>query len=130
MKVVITIPAYNEEKTIGRVIDGIKNIMKQKKYKYKIIVVDDGSQDKTAEIAKKHGASVYSHPRNYGLAETFRTEMKLALKSNPDIIVHIDADGQYLPEEIPKLIEPIKNQSLELKKFLFTLPKEKKEVAG
>ena len=109
MKLVITIPAYNEEKTIGDVILKIKKIMKKEKYSYKILVVDDGSTDNTANVSKKSGANVFSHPRNYGLAETFRTEIKKSLELKADVIVHIDADGQYQPEEIPKLFKEIKN---------------------
>lgn len=102
---IITIPAYNEEKSIGKVIDDIKKIMHSREYK--IIVVDDGSTDNTARIAKEHGAHVFSHQRNRGLAETFKTEMKECLKLRPKIIVHTDADGQYLAEEIPKLISKV-----------------------
>lgn len=109
MNVIITIPAYNEENTIGRVIKSINEVMKLAKYKYKVLVVDDGSKDKTASIAKNNGALVYSHLKNYGLAETFKTEVEHALKLNADIIVHIDADGQYLPKEIPKLIKQVEN---------------------
>jgi glycosyltransferase involved in cell wall biosynthesis len=109
MLILITIPAFNEGKSIGAVIKSIKGVMKATKYKYKILVVDDGSRDKTAFVAKSLGAIVYSHPKNYGLAETFKTEMQQALKLNADIIVHIDADGQYLPKEIPKLIKEIEN---------------------
>jgi len=71
-------------------------------------VLDDGSTDKTALIAKKENAMVVSHPRNFGLAETFRTEMKEALKLNPEIIIHIDADGQYYPKEIPLMIKKVR----------------------
>ena len=81
--------------------------MKKTKYNYEIICIDDGSKDKTAKLAKKAGATVFSHPYNYGLAETFRTEMDAALKKKGDIIVHIDADFQYKPADIPKMIEPI-----------------------
>jgi len=107
MKVVITIPAYNEEKSISKVIEDIRKTMRKTRWKYEIIVVDDGSTDKTAEVAKQAGATVFSHPYRYGLAEAFRTEMEKVMKRKPDIIIHIDADGQYKPEEIPKLIEPI-----------------------
>ena len=108
MLVVVTIPAYNEEKTIGTLISGIRKVMGQNRCTYKILVVDDGSSDETAKAAKKAGAIVYSHPKNYGLAETFRTEMSYAVELKPDIIVHIDADSQYLPKEIPKLIDWLK----------------------
>jgi len=114
MKVVVTIPAYNEEESIGKVVENIKKTMRKAKWKHEIIVVDDGSTDKTAKIAKKAGATVFSHPYHYGLAETFRTEMEKVMKRNPDIIVHIDADGQYKPEEIPKLIDPILKKEADL----------------
>ena len=107
MKIVVTIPAYNEEKTIGIVIDKIKEVMESNSYNYEILVVDDGSKDNIAEVAKNAGAVVYSHPRNYGLAETFKTEIKKSLKMGADIIVHIDADNQYQPVEIPKLVKEI-----------------------
>lgn len=109
MDIAVTIPAYNEEKTIGSLISKIHRVMKSNKYRYSILVVDDGSKDKTAETAKKAGAIVYSHPKNYGLADCFRTEIEKCLKQKADIIVHIDADFQYKPEEIPKLIREIKN---------------------
>jgi glycosyltransferase involved in cell wall biosynthesis len=108
MKVIVTIPAYNEERTIGKVLDTIKKVMDSNKYDYRILVVDDGSADRTANIAKQHGAIVYSHPKNYGLAEAFRSEIQKCLELNADIIVHTDADGQYLASEIPKLIEETK----------------------
>ncbi|MBS3155725.1 glycosyltransferase family 2 protein [Candidatus Woesearchaeota archaeon] len=107
-KIVVTIPAYNEEKSIGYVVRDIKEVLSGKKYSYTILVVDDGSKDKTKEIAEKNGAIVVSHNRNLGLAQAFRTEMKECLKLNADIIVHTDADGQYLAEDIPRLIEQVK----------------------
>ncbi len=104
--ILITIPAFNEEKTIAGVIKEIKqNIGKEQ---YKIIVVNDGSTDKTAENAQKEGATVFSHPKNYGLAETFRTEIKESLKFNPEIIIHLDADAQYDLKEIPLMIKEIR----------------------
>lgn len=114
MKMIITIPAYNEEETIGDVIHEIKQTMDKIEYEYKIIVVSDGSTDSTANVVKNAGALVYSHPYNYGLAETFRTEIEKALENDAEIIVHIDADGQYRPEEIPKLIKPIENKEADL----------------
>lgn len=107
MKVVITIPAYNEEKTIGRVVKDIKNVMQQTDYNYQIIVVNDGSKDKTKQIAKESGAIVYSNPINLGLSETFKIEIQKCLDLEADIIVHTDADGQYLAKDIPRLIKEI-----------------------
>jgi len=108
MKIVVTIPAYNEENTLPSLIKRIQKVMKANKYNYEILVLDDGSKDRTAQAAKKAGASVYSHPKNYGLADTFRTEMQKAVENGADAIVHIDADVQYMPEEIPKLVNELK----------------------
>ncbi len=109
MKIVISIPAYNEEQTIGQVLQDIKRVMGD--VKYEISIVDDGSTDKTAEIARQYGAHVTSHPHNYGLAEAFKTEIKEALDLDADIIIHTDADGQYAAEDIPYLIREIQKGS-------------------
>lgn len=104
-KIVVSIPAYNEEKTLGQIIQSIKNAMRG--YNYEVQVIDDGSVDRTVEIARKSGAKVVSHPKNYGLAKAFNTELDAAIENGADIVVHIDADGQYLAEEIPKLLREI-----------------------
>ena len=114
MKVHISIPAYNEVESLPQVVKDIKEVMDKQKDSYSIVVVDDGSKDKIREVAKKAGAQVISHPYNYGLAETFRTEMEQALRLKPDIIVHTDADGQYRARDIPKLIDPIKKGEADL----------------
>ena len=93
--VVVSIPAYNEKDTIGKVILEIKRVMSSIGYNFKILVVDDSSIDGTAKVARESGAVVFSHPINYGLAETFKTEMKKAIEMKADIIVHMDADGYY-----------------------------------
>lgn len=108
MKVVVTLPAFNEGKTIGKVLEKIKDAMGKTGYTYQMLVVDDCSTDDTALVAKKSGAVVYSHPKNYGLADSFRTEIAKSLELKPDVIVHIDADFQYQPKEIPKLLNEIK----------------------
>ncbi len=106
-KVIITIPAYNEERTIPLVIQEIKAVMDATKYNYQILVLDDGSKDKTSEVAKAAGAAVVPNRRNRGLAETFKAEMKECLQRKGDIIVHTDADGQYHPQHIPELIQKV-----------------------
>ena len=103
MKVIISIPAYNEEKTLPRVLDEIKQLVD-----YQILVVDDGSTDKTVEVAKKHGAIVVSK-KHTGLAENFKKEMEECLKLRADIIVHTDADGQYHPKHIIELVEKVES---------------------
>src|SRR3989338_254708 len=107
-RVIVTIPAYNEEKNLAQVLQEIK-LHLIGKYDYRLLVVDDGSTDRTAEIAKQNRAVVISHPHNYGLAEAFKTEIAECVKQKADIIVHTDADGQYPAELIPKLISEIEN---------------------
>lgn len=105
--IIISIPAYNEERDIGKTIHEIKEVMKVTSHDYKIMVLDDGSKDHTVRIAEEQGALVVSHQRNKGLAETFRSEMKECLDRKADIIVHTDADGQYDPGQIPLLIQKV-----------------------
>ena len=106
-KIMISIPAYNEEKTIAKVIHEIKLIMSETNYEFIIHVLDDGSIDKTVETAIKAGAIVHSNKRNRGLAFTFKEEMRYFLKSSADVFVHTDADGQYKAKYIPELIEKL-----------------------
>ncbi|MBS3166641.1 glycosyltransferase family 2 protein [Candidatus Woesearchaeota archaeon] len=108
MKLIITIPAYNEEKSLGQVIDSIKPVLKELKEETQILVVDDGSTDKTSKVAKEHDAIVVSHQINQGLASAFRTAVKKSLDLGADIIINFDADGQYLAKEIPLLLNEIK----------------------
>lgn len=103
-RIVVTIPAYNEEETISQVIKDIQLAMQG--YDYVIQVVSDGSTDKTVAIARGLGVLV-REKRHSGLADTFREEVKYAIENGANIIVHIDADGQYKAEEIPDLIKPI-----------------------
>jgi len=101
MKLVAIIPTYNEESTIGEVIKGTS------KYVDDILVINDGSTDSTAETAKIAGATVIDNIVNRGLGKTIQRGYEEAIKGGADIVVQIDADGQYDPEEIPKLIKPI-----------------------
>lgn len=101
-KIFIVIPAYNEEKTISDVVAGLK------KEGYKnIIVVDDCSRDKTAERAKKAGATVLGHIINRGQGASLRTGMDYSLKQGAGIIVNFDADGQHNPKEVKNIIKPV-----------------------
>ncbi len=82
-------------------------MMRKTKYSYRIQVVDDGSQDRTALVAKNANAYVYKNARNLGLAETFKKEMEHALEHHTDVIVHTDADGQYPAKYIPLLVKKV-----------------------
>lgn len=97
-RVTVVIPAYNEEATIGNVVRALK------KYRCEILVVDDGSDDKTAESAEDAGARVIRHYRKKGYLEALRTGFKEATR---EIIVTMDADGQHNPEDLPRLVKPI-----------------------
>ena len=99
--VVACIPAYNEEKTIAKVI------LKARKYVDKVIVCDDGSTDMTAEIAEALGAEVIRHERNIGYGAAIGSLFEKAREEAPDIMITLDADGQHNPDDIPKLIKPI-----------------------
>jgi len=95
------IPAFNEEKAIGEVIK--KALM----YVDEVAVCDDGSTDNTSDIAKRVGAYVIKHDKNFGKGQAIRSLFEYAKKRGADVIVTIDGDGQFKPEEIPKLLSPI-----------------------
>jgi glycosyltransferase involved in cell wall biosynthesis len=99
-------PALNEADVIGNVIDQIPRDF-QYAAKVTILVIDDGSTDATRKIALEHNAVVYSHPVNRGLGTAFSSATEQALNMGADILVSIDADGQFNPMEIPQLVEPI-----------------------
>ena len=102
MKVVAVIPAYNEEKTISEVVK------RTKKFVDEVIIIDDGSEDKTFELAKKQGAIVLRNKKNKGVGFSRRKGLKKAVSLGADVIITLDADLQHLPEDIPKFVEKIK----------------------
>lgn len=112
MKLVVNIPAYNEAEKIGQTIKRISRQFVGADEVF-IQVIDDGSRDNTAQVAREAGADfVHSHNINRGIGVTFRTAVGKALGNGADIMVSIDADGQFNPVDIPKLIEPIlKNEA-------------------
>ncbi len=106
MKLFIVSICKNEGESVGQLLDRTP-----KSYngvdKVEIHIMDDGSTDETAAIAKKHGAIVHSDGASKGLAFRFREVLDLALDSNTDILVNIDGDLQFMPEDIPTMIKPI-----------------------
>ncbi|MBN2094131.1 MAG: glycosyltransferase family 2 protein [Candidatus Zambryskibacteria bacterium] len=109
--VVVFIPAYNEEDSIVDVIKKISELYvagENQDYVLETIVVDDGSKDKTAQLAKEAGVKkIVVHPYNRGLGASTRTGMQTAYEMGADIAVKIDADMQNPPEEIDKVVRPI-----------------------
>jgi glycosyltransferase involved in cell wall biosynthesis len=127
MKLVIFVPAFNEEKTIGDLISrfpkkitGIEQIQ--------ILVVDDGSTDKTMENALNSGADkIISHKKNLGVGAAFMTGIRHAISMNADIFVTMDADSQFNPEQIPDMVIPLLNDQADVvigSRFLNKNPKD------
>jgi glycosyltransferase involved in cell wall biosynthesis len=110
-RVIVFIPAYNEEDKIVEVIQRIQQCYReseQKGFRVEILVVDDGSTDKTVERARDAGVSlIVSHPYNLGLGAATRTGMKTAYELGGDIALKMDADFQHDPADIEKVIQPI-----------------------
>ncbi|MGC9516144.1 MAG: glycosyltransferase family 2 protein [Methanomicrobiales archaeon] len=98
-KITAILPAYNEEVSIGSMV------LRTAQYVDRVIVVDDGSTDETANIARMAGAEVASHPLNMGKGAALKTGFNMI--EDADVVVTIDADGQHYPKEIPALVKPI-----------------------
>ena len=103
MKIVIGIPAYNEEEKIAGLL------IKLKKISQNIIVCNDGSNDLTGKIAKELGATVIEHEKNLGYGSAIKSIFLKAREINADVLVTFDADGQHRIEDINAILEPIKN---------------------
>ncbi len=106
MNLIVQLPALNEARTIKEVIqsvpariDGIDTI--------RIVVVDDGSSDETGALARQAGAHVLRHEQPRGVGAAFRTGVEYAIETDTDIIVTIDADGQFDPADIPSVLRPV-----------------------
>ena len=110
-KIVVIVPAFNEEETISKTLDGlysIKSELLDKGYELFVHVINDGSSDSTEKLANKNkDTSIISHKKNEGLGSAVRTGLISANKINADIVVKFDADLQHDPNDILKLIKPI-----------------------
>ena len=100
-RIVAVIPAYNEERFIGSVV------LQARKYADSVVVVDDGSTDATAEIAREAGAIVVRHEHNRGKGVTLNTAFEKARELRPDVLVMLDADAQHVCAEMPAVVAPV-----------------------
>ena len=103
-EVLIVIPAYNEEKSIERVVNHIINDYPQ----YDYVVINDGSKDNTAKVCKKNGYNLIDLPVNLGLAGAFQTGLKYAYRQGYEYAIQYDGDGQHKVEYVDKLLEEMK----------------------
>ena len=99
--ITVILPAYNEEVSIGSMV------LLTSLYADTVVVVDDGSSDRTADVARRAGAEVVLHKANKGKGEALKTGFTAAANLGADIIVTMDSDGQHNPADIPKLVSPI-----------------------
>lgn len=107
-RIVVCIPAFNEETTIAKVV------LLSKRQTQDVIVFDDGSRDMTAELAKAAGARVLSGEKNMGKGYALRRLFEEAKSLGPGIVVSIDGDGQHDPSDIPKVVQPILDQTADV----------------
>ena len=103
-RVIIIVPAFNEERTIGDVLREVRAVMPQAD----ILVVNDGSGDRTADVAKRAGAKVISLPYNLGYGVALQTGFKFAYKYRYDYAVQMDGDGQHSPSALPALLDVLR----------------------
>jgi glycosyltransferase involved in cell wall biosynthesis len=101
-KILVAMPAYDEERYIGSLV------LKARQYADEVIVVDNGSQDQTAEVARLAGATVIRHAENKGKGTAIQTILAKARERNADVLVLLDSDCQHNPDDIPRLIAPIR----------------------
>ena len=104
-EVLIIVPAYDEEGGIQEVLRRIPDEVLG--HEVKTVVVDDGSADRTADIAREEGVPVVTHVVNRGQGDALRTGFAIARAEKAEVVVNLDADGQYKPEELDRLVKPI-----------------------
>lgn len=113
MKAVVIVPALNEAKVIGEVLEGLPKRLKGIS-SLSVLVVDDGSSDSTFQVAQKAGALVLRHVVNRGLGAAIKTGLSWARAKNADLAITFDADGQHNPQDLPKIASPILKKEADL----------------
>ena len=101
LKILVAMPAYNEEKYIGSLV------AEAQQYGDEVLIIDDGSTDDTSKTARLAGATVIQHKENKGYGAAVQSILAEAKRISPDILVLLDADSQHNPNEIPRLVKPI-----------------------
>jgi glycosyltransferase involved in cell wall biosynthesis len=109
-RVLVIIPAYNEEDSLGRVIRQVREAMPAAV----VVVIDDGSTDATPEVGEGYGATVLCLPYNLGIGSAMQTGFMYARDRGYDIAVQVDGDGQHDPTEIPKLVEVLQTTDADI----------------
>jgi glycosyltransferase involved in cell wall biosynthesis len=107
----VIIPVFNEEQTVGNIIQRMKTVMEKIGCRYEVIVVDDYSRDRSLETARKEGVRVYQLKAHMGKGYALRAGLA---KAKGDIIVTIDSDGSHRPEELPMLLAPVLQNQADL----------------
>ncbi|MFA6911402.1 MAG: glycosyltransferase family 2 protein [Candidatus Cloacimonadaceae bacterium] len=102
-KVIVALPAFNEEKHVADVVS------RAKRFADVVVVLDDGSTDGTARVARQAGAEVIQHPTNRGYGATMQDILSSVRGTDFNVLVTLDSDGQHYPEDIPKLVDPIQD---------------------
>jgi len=109
-KGLIIVPAFNEENNISTIIKEIRNC----RINCDILIIDDGSTDATAEVARSNEVPVVSLPFNLGIGGAVQTGFKFALRNGYDYAIQVDADGQHNPSEIEKLLKPLTEEEFDV----------------
>lgn len=107
---VLLIPAFNEEENLPRVLDRVS----ETGIEFEIVVVDDGSRDRTPALARRKGATLLRHPFNLGYGAALQTGYKYAIESEAEFLVQMDADGQHDPNDLTRLLRPVSEDLADL----------------
>ncbi len=108
--VTVLIPAFNEAERLPAVLAGLYALDDVAR----VVVVDDGSTDETTRVAKAGGATVLTLPFNQGYGAALQTGYKFALQCDTTLVVQMDADGQHVPADIPRLVDPVRDGEADL----------------
>jgi len=109
-RILVIIPAYNEVRSVGKVVEGVKIQLPQ----IEVLVVNDGSTDLTSEIAKSKGALALDLPFNLGIGGAMQAGYQYAYKKGYDIAIQVDGDGQHDPKEIGKLLRALEEKKMDM----------------